>query len=251
MSALRTVPIRVYNAVHKRIWPFSRPASSSPELKEIEDRVAHVQSDISDYLATIFSEAVAAQPRLIVELGVRGGESRFVLERAARITRSFLVSVDIDDCSAVCSQSPLWHFVKSDDIQFAQIFRAWCSERGIEPSIDVLFIDSSHLYEHTVQEITAWFPYLSLRCKVIFHDTNMRRFYRRLDGTIGEGWNNKRGVIQAIEECLGTRFNERIDFVTTVHEWLIRHWAHCNGLTIMERIRLSKDVNGSAGERSE
>jgi cephalosporin hydroxylase len=241
--------MRVYNAVHKRIWRPVRLSYTSSELNEIADRVAQFPSDISDHLATIFSEAVAVQPRLIVELGVRGGESRFVLERAARVTGSFLVSVDVDDCKAVCGQSPRLHFVQSDDIQFAQVFRKWCSQRGIEPSIDVLFIDTSHLYEHTVQEIETWFPYLADSCKVIFHDTNMKRFFRKLDGTIESGWDNQRGVIRAIEEHLGTKLNESLDFVTIVQGWLIRHWAHCNGLTTMERSRQSsKSLNDQASE---
>jgi cephalosporin hydroxylase len=235
MPRLRRLPLKLYNAVHKSIWPAYRPVPSSPELKEIEEQAVEIPSDISDYLGNIFSEVVAMKPRLIVELGVRDGQSRRVLERSASISKSFLISVDLDDCSGVCTKSPCWHFVKSDDIQFAAIFREWCSERGIEPAIDVLFIDSSHLYEHTVEEIKAWFPFLSPNCKALFHDTNMRRFYRRLDGTIGHGWNNDRGVIKAIEESLGTKFNERVDFVTTVHEWVVRHWAHCNGFTTMER----------------
>jgi len=235
MPPLKRLPLTFYNAIHKRIWPIYRPLSSSPELKEIEEQAVRTPSDISDYLANIFCEVVALQPRLIVELGVRGGQSRAVLERAARISSSFLVSVDLDDCSAVCGKSPLWHFVRSDDIEFAGLFKEWCSQRSIKPAIVVLFIDSSHLYEHTVEEIKAWFPFLSPNCKVLFHDTNMRSFYRRLDGTIGHGWNNSRGVIKAIEENLGTKFNERIDFVTTVGEWLVRHWAHCNGFTTIER----------------
>jgi len=244
MPPLKRIPLRLYNALHRRLWPVYRPTPSSKELKEIEEQARQTPSDISDFLATIFSEVVAVQPRLIVELGVRGGQSRTVLERAARISQSFLISVDLDDCSAVCAKSPSWHFVKSDDIQFAGIFRNWCSQRSIEPVIDVLFIDSSHLYEHTVGEIKAWFPFLSPNCKVLFHDTNIRRFYRRADGTIGHGWNNDRGVIKAIEESLDTKFNERIDFVTTVQGWLVRHWAHCNGLTTMERKQLSHTKNG-------
>jgi cephalosporin hydroxylase len=235
MPTLKRLPLRLYNAVHKRIWPVYRPVPSSPELKDIEEQAERIPSDISDFLGTIFSEVVAVKPRLIVELGVRGGQSRTVLERVAKISDSFLVSVDLDDCSGVCAKSPRWHFVQSDDIQFASIFKDWCSQRGFDPSVDVMFIDSSHVYEHTVEEINAWFPLLSSDCKVLFHDTNMRRFYRRLDGTIGHGWDNNRGVIRAIEESLGTKFNERIDFVTTVHEWVVRHWSHCNGFTTMER----------------
>src|SRR5262249_12436636 len=239
MLLLRALPTRMYNAIIKKMWPVYRPTSSLPELKEIQDRAAQTPSDISDHLPTIFSEALAVQPRLMVELGVRGGESRFALERVAQVTGAFLVSVDLDDCCAACTESPRWPFVRSDDIQFAKTFGDWCTQRHIEPRIDVLFIDTSHLYDHTVQEIDAWFPYLSDDCKVIFHDTNIKRFYRRLDGTIEPGWNNDRGVIRAIEEHLGTRLNERIDFVTIVHEWLIRHWSHCSGLTTMERVRRS------------
>lgn len=234
--------INLYNDIHKRIWPMSRPVPFSPELKEIEERMSGTETDISDYLGTIFSEAASSHPRLIVEIGVRGGESRFVFERVARVSGSVLVSVDIEDCSSVCTDASLWHFVNSDDIKFGQAFRHWCTQQGIEPTIDVLFIDSSHLYEHTVQEIAVWFPYLSANCKVIFHDTNLRRFYRRANGTIGEGWDNERGVMRAIEEFLGTRFNERTDFVTTVGEWLVRHSSHCNGLTTMERTKRDEDL---------
>jgi predicted O-methyltransferase YrrM len=232
---LKRLPLKLYNSMYMRIWPASQSESSSPELREIEEQAAKNPSDISDHLSRMFSEVVAAKPRLIVELGVRGGQSRAIMERAARISNSSLVSVDLNDCSAACGTSPLWHFVKSDDIKFAATFRDWCLQRSIEPSIDVLFIDSSHLYEHTVQEINSWFPFLSPRCTVLFHDTNMRFLYRRLNGTIGHAWNNKRGVIRAIEERLGARFDERITFATCIGEWMIRHWDHCNGFTILSR----------------
>jgi len=227
--------IELYNTVFRRVLPRVSPGSTHPGLKEIEGRALRNPSDISDYLTTIFCEVLAAQPRLIVELGVRAGESRFALEEAAKLNESCLVSVDVADSGSVCRQSPRWYFVKDDDIHFAGIFRQWCSERGIEPAVDVLFIDTSHIYEYTVQEIHTWFPCLSTNCKVIFHDTNLKRFCRRLDGTIAGGWDNKRGVIRAIEEYLGTQFNERMDFVSTARGWLVRHWAHCNGLTVMER----------------
>jgi len=228
------IGIRVYNSFFAR--HIERPVPGLPELKEIEERAAAVPTDISDHLATIFGEALAARPALIVELGVRGGETRFVFEKVAQLTGSALVSVDIDDCLSVCSASPRWHFVKRDDVQFASEFPAWCRSRGIDPKIDVLFIDTTHLYEHTVSEINAWFPLLGPRCKVICHDTNMKHYYRQQNGMILRGFDNQRGVIRALEERLKTRFNERISFVTTVNEWLVRHWPYCSGLTVLERI---------------
>lgn len=232
------MPIGLYNAVHKTLRRVPPIVAPSPELKEIQDHTARNPSDISDHLATLFSESLAIQPRLIVELGVRGGESRFALERAAKAANCVLVSVDLEDCNAVCGRSPLWYFVKSDDLGFASEFSNWCAERGIEPKIDVLFIDTSHVYEHTVQEVRAWFPHLSDYCKVMFHDSNTKSPYRRQDGTFGLGSDCKRGVIRAIEEYLGMQFNELVDFVTVTRGWLVRHWAHCNGLTLMERTAL-------------
>lgn len=226
--------MRTYNSVFVR--QINKPLPQMPELREIEQRGATYPSDISDHLGTIFSEALAAQPHLIVELGVRGGESRFVFERVAKLTGATLVSADIDDCSQACSQSPRLHFVRGDDVQFAAGFAEWCRERSVDPRIDVLFIDTSHLYEHTVQEINAWFPLLAAKSKVIFHDTNMKNIFRQQDGTLREGWDNQRGVIRAIEEKLDTKFNEKISFVTTVNGWVVRHWPYSSGLTIMERI---------------
>src|SRR5712692_1423362 len=72
MPPFRRLPLTIYNGLHKRIWPVSRPTSSSPELREIEEWVARVPGDISDHLATIFSEAVAVQPRLKVSVTGRG-----------------------------------------------------------------------------------------------------------------------------------------------------------------------------------
>jgi hypothetical protein len=122
-------------------------------------------------------------------------------------------------------------------VAFAARFPAWCREAGIPAAIDVLFIDTSHLYEHTRQEIAAWFPFLAARGTAIFHDTNMGALYRRADGTLGRGWDNERGVIRAIEEFLGTRYDESCPFVDLRGEWIVSHDPLCNGLTTLNRLR--------------
>src|SRR5581483_12486208 len=103
---------------------------------------------------------------------------------------------------------------------FAGRFPTWCAEHGIEPGIDVLFIDTSHLYEHTKQEIAAWFPLLAPEARVFFHDTNLKGVFFRRDGSMGLGWDNQRGVIRAIEEHLGTRLPEKRDFIDARAGWL-------------------------------
>jgi cephalosporin hydroxylase len=211
------------------------PVSSREELRQVETRALSLQTDLSDHLVTLFVETLAVHPHLIVELGVRGGESTFVLERAAALSEAHLVSVDIEDCQASCTY-PKWAFVKRDDVAFAGEFAEWCRARSIVPTIDVLFIDTSHLYEHTKEELRVWLPFLSAKGKLILHDTNMKTIYRRADGTIGAGWNNSRGVIRALEEQVSAKFNEDRDFVTMADGWIVRHWALCNGLTVLEKI---------------
>jgi len=208
-------------------------SSDLPALDEIKQR-SLVRSDISDHLETIFTESLAVNPKLIVELGVRGGESTYVFQRVAKICGSKLVSVDIEDCEEVIT-GDVSEFVKADDIEFAGRFAEWCGARGHAPVIDVLFVDTSHLYEHTLDELNHWLPFLAPRSKAIFHDSNLRPVYARRDGTLGETWDNNRAVIRALETFFETGFDESRDFVDYRKGWLIRHQATCNGLTILER----------------
>jgi len=192
------------------------------------------RSEISDHLPAILTEAAGIKPSLIVELGAGNGESTLALGGAAKQFGSNLVSVDIRDCSGVSAYEG-WSFVQKDDIKFASEFEEWCRKRGIKPKIDVLFIDTSHMFEHTVKEIECWFPFLSDKSKVIFHDTNLRTVYFRKDGSAGLGWDNERGVIRALETYFGRTFDEKRDFTDFQKGWAIRHFANCNGLTILER----------------
>ena len=203
-------------------------------MSEVKAR-ARKHTDISGHLVTLFVESWRARPKLIVELGVGHGESTFVFERVARLCGAVLVGLDTEDRNYACDYEA-WNFVQRDDIEFAAEFDRWCGERGIEPKIDVLLVDTSHLYDHTVEEIRCWFPHLSERAKVFFHDTNMREYFYRRDGSIGLGWDNERGVIRALEGYFGVFFDEKREFVDYRDGWLITHDPLCNGLTILERV---------------
>ncbi|MEE9269109.1 MAG: class I SAM-dependent methyltransferase, partial [Candidatus Krumholzibacteria bacterium] len=139
------------------------------------------------------------------------------------------------DCSDVASGGAAT-FVKSDDVEFAGRFEEWCGERGIDPAIDLLFIDTSHEHEHTVQEIEHWFPLLSPHATVFLHDTNLWETYRRNNGSMGRGWDNERGVIRALEKYFGKTFDETRDFISFANGWVIRHYHTCNGFTILQRV---------------
>ena len=224
--------IRAANAVIRALHR-QAPHAPDPDIAAIRARAA-IPTDISSHLEPIFLEASRTNPRLIVELGVREGESTFVLERVARRCGGTLVSVDVADCSSVCHFEN-WHFVQEDDVAFGHRFADWSREHGVAEQIDVLFIDTSHLYDHTIAEIQAWLPHLSAAGVVIFHDTNLKRLYRRRDGTLGLAWDNSRGVMQALEAILHAQFDERRGFERRLGPWLLRHDPLCNGLTVLRR----------------
>jgi predicted O-methyltransferase YrrM len=196
-------------------------------------------SDISDHLSALFFFAVNANPKLIVELGTRGGESTRALLAAAAVTDATMLSVDIEDCEGLdLPHRDRWNFVKADDVAFAKNgFPQWCAEKGLEPVADVVFIDTSHLYEHTRQEIAVWSPLLSPNGTMLFHDTNMGHgLTARLDQSICIGWDNSRGVIRAVEEFLGKKYDENRFFTDITNGFLVMHYAHCNGLTVMKKV---------------
>jgi predicted O-methyltransferase YrrM len=224
--------LSAYNWVVER-EPYVPPTDRSG-FAAVQRRASR-DTDIADHLPTLFSETVRSVPETIVELGTRGGESTAAFEKAARLTEADLISVDVD-ATDYESEYEHWQFVQSDDIEFAGVFEEWCADRGITPEIDVLFIDTSHRYEHTVAEIDAWFPHLSPDGVVLFHDTNLSNIYRRTDRTLDTAWDNDRGVIRAIEEYLGRPLDEKRPFTTVLSGFLVEHYPHSNGFTVLRQI---------------
>ena len=230
----KSAAFKLYNnLLYLKKKPTIHPNDNS-SLDEISN-FSLKKTDINDHLKTMFYESIIQRPKSIVELGTRGGASTFVLERVAKMCGSTLLSIDIDDCSSVSSWKD-WKFVKSDDIKFATEYPEYCIKNKLKEKIDLLFIDTSHEYEHTKLEIKHWFPNLSDHAKVIFHDTNLQKYFHHKDGSIGFGWNNHRGVIRAIEEHFETTLDEEIDFICIKKGFIIRHECFCNGLTVLQKL---------------
>jgi predicted O-methyltransferase YrrM len=224
--------INLYNSLIFKTDKFIE--SSSKELNEIRTKALE-NTDISDHLETLFVESLSLRPKLIVELGVRTGQSTFVFERVAKLCDSFLVSVDIEPQLASSSWDR-WSFIQEDDLTLADRFGNWCLDKGVQSKIDVLFIDTNHEYEHTKKEIAKWFPLLSPKAKVFFHDANVTLLYKRRNGTIGKAYNDDRDIMRAIEEYVGGSFNEKKDFVELKGSWLVKHRAICNGMTVLQKV---------------
>lgn len=229
-----------------------RASSPHPVLAEALGRWSHAPSDIRDHLGTLFAETVGAAPRLIVELGTRGAVSTRALLAAAEVTGAVVLSVDIADCSQIDMAERFrarWTFALADDIAFAGApFEAFCAARGLPPQAEAIFIDTSHTYAHTRQELACWLPRMAPGGVMMFHDTNMGDgWYRRLDGIVSRGWDNERGVIRAIEERLGRSWDERSFFVDVTDGFLVRHVPWSSGFTVLRR--LGSEPAAAADER--
>ena len=224
----------LYNlrADHKK--PRTALTTDLPALNEIKQRSLK-RTAINEHLETLFLETLSMKPRLIVELGVARGESARGFAQVARLSGAKLVSVDLTDCSRALDWQE-WNFIQQDDIEFAREFPGWCRERQIEPVIDVLFIDTSHYFEHTLEEIRSYFPFLADHAKVFFHDTNLETYIFRKDGSMDLGWDNSRGVIRALEVYFGRKFNEKEEFTDFVTPYVIKHYPYCSGLTVLEKL---------------
>ena len=234
MIRLLKLPAKFLVGIYNSFIPKNAVTDSgNTSLNEIRE-YASKRTDISDHLEILYLEATRIRPELILELGVRTGESTFALERAARQTDATLISLDMEPTSYV-SDWENWYFVQEDDLKFAHRFHLFAVERGLKPEIDFLFLDTSHTYEHTKRELDVWLPFLSTTGIAVFHDTNLGWLFRRRDGSIGGGWNNSRGVIRALQEYLGVSWDEKAHYSGENGTFAIEHIPDCNGLTILRK----------------
>jgi predicted O-methyltransferase YrrM len=126
--------------------------------------------------------------RTVIELGVRGGCSTvawlYALER-----RGHLWSVDLNPPTRDLGHHEHWTFLGGDD----------CSPvvyHALPMMADVVFIDTSHAYEHTLQELELYVPRVRSGGRVLLHDTEVEM----PDGTSGPTF----PVVRAVEEYCST-----------------------------------------------
>lgn len=131
------------------------------------DRLA-AWSDIQTHLP--FLHERASQSKTILELGVRGGISTAALLAGveSQVQNGHLWSVDIE-MPHVPNRwfgSPLWTFTLGDDMA-PEI--AACQPQ----QIDMLVIDTSHFYEHTLAELRLYVPRVNKGGMICCHDTEL------------------------------------------------------------------------------
>lgn len=127
-------------------------------LTELFERYRDQPSDIHGHLQYMHDLCVDLDAQTVLELGVRTGLSTAAFLHAMDKTGGRVVSVDVNACTPdpTIADHPRWSFHQGNDLDFEPI------------ECDVLFIDTSHAYQHTADELARFAPHAQV---VLLHDT--------------------------------------------------------------------------------
>jgi predicted O-methyltransferase YrrM len=151
-------------------WTSIREASldSANPLPVTVGAMSDPPSDISHHLPTLSMLIVEFELRNVVELGVRSGVSTLALLEAATRAGGRVVSVDVEPCVearrrvAAAGLDTGWRFIQMSDLDVP--------DSDLPRPIDLLFVDTTHLYEHTLAELDKYSPHLRPGSWVALHD---------------------------------------------------------------------------------
>lgn len=129
-------------------------------------------SDIREYLPLLHDTAASIPGCRVLELGTRKGNSTLAFLAGVQESGGHVWSVDIYPCDrdpdgmGPWAGCPLWTFTRGDDLHPAVV-------RAQPPQVDVLFVDTSHLYGETVAELQLYMPKVVPGGVALFHDTKL------------------------------------------------------------------------------
>ena len=155
--------LKVYDASWGKVFVSMQSA--------FEDRLSK-WSDVQEYLPLLYDTAASYPKVRVLELGTRRGNSTLAFLAAAAAVDGHVTSVDPDrvtdapDGMLPWRKAPWWTFVRGDDMDGAV-------QAALPGEVDVLFVDTSHEYEHTLGELRAYMPRVVPGGTALFHDTNI------------------------------------------------------------------------------
>lgn len=146
-------------------------------------RNIEMSSDINEHLCFMVDVCIEVNAKKIIELGVRQGVSTTAWLHGLDQTDGHLWSVDIAGRPEV--HSSRWTFIQGSDTDVATLDQ-------LPDEVDVVFIDTSHTYAHTVEELALYFPRVVSGGRIVLHDTEVES----PDGTDDNNYPVKRAVEQ-------------------------------------------------------
>jgi len=151
-------------------WPTidAASASASNPLPVTIGAMRAPPSDTSHHLPTLSLLITEFRLRTVVELGVRTGVSTLALLEATAPLQGSVLSVDVEPCRearrrvAEAGLDGHWRFVQMSDLELP--------DAEIPDPIDLLFVDTTHLFDHTLAELDKYGPRLRPGAWIALHD---------------------------------------------------------------------------------
>ncbi len=142
--------------------------AANPLSLTLQTQQSDAAEDISQHLVTLALLVIEFGLKQIVELGTRSGNSTLTLLEAARQIDGRVLSIDIDECRetqqkvAAAGLFDRWRFIQQGDLDVP--------DEQLPSRIDLLFIDTNHLYDHTMAEMRKYAPKVRAGGWIAFHD---------------------------------------------------------------------------------
>lgn len=127
-------------------------------------QLCQTPSDIWSHLPRMVALVEELGATSVIELGTRTGVSTIAWLYALEKTGGHLTSIDIDDRPPIGVYDH-WTFVQGDDCDPLIV--------GELDQVDIVFIDTSHLYEHTVRELNLYRWLVKPGGVIVCHDTEL------------------------------------------------------------------------------
>ena len=129
-------------------------------------RLCSTPSDIYLHLPRFVEMVKACHAQHVIELGTRTGVSTIAWLHGLESTGGRLTSIDIDEKPDI-DDHPSWTFIQGDDLDPT-------ITSTLEPA-DIVFIDTSHLYDQTVKELNVYRWLVKPGGLIVLHDTMLER----------------------------------------------------------------------------
>lgn len=135
---------------------------------EYERRLAGDWSDITEQMHLLREAARSYDKPVICELGTRTGNSTAALLAGASASGGHVYSVDCGPVNvpAWWVQTGMWSFLNDDDM-------GPMAGQFVPGELDVLFIDTTHRYHHTLDELKRYVPRVRPGGVVLMHDVEL------------------------------------------------------------------------------
>jgi len=138
-------------------------------------------SDIQGHLHYLQEQTCTYTNPVIIELGTRTGQSTIAFLTGIEMVGGELWSVDINPPTVPDHwfDIPHWNFLQADDMSAE-------ADNWLPNTADILFLDTSHTYNHTLAELELYVPRVKSGGICFFHDTQFAPPGHDLGEPIGE-----------------------------------------------------------------